>query len=234
MKMIILTAYMLDFILGDPENWPHPVRLIGRLINGLDKSLNSTDVKTPAKLIFRGSILMILVIAITAIMVWGVHFILSSFHQFLGYIFYIYLAYTTLAVKNLSQAAMQIYDFLKKDQTESARKALSMIVGRDTTNLNENQISRAVIETVAENFSDGVMAPLFYLFLGGPLLAIVYKAINTMDSMIGYKNQQYLYFGRCAAKLDDLANWIPARVSVVFFNGCRHDQRIEQQKTPGE
>ncbi|RQD69660.1 MAG: cobalamin biosynthesis protein CobD [Tindallia sp. MSAO_Bac2] len=215
--MVILTAYILDSILGDPEKWPHPVRFIGALISYLDKKLNIREIKSPVKLVYRGALLTALVIMITVLLVVSIQLLLSSIHWILGNLFYAYLAYTTLAVKNLSQAAMQIYSYLEAGDIDSARYSLSMIVGRDTNNLSESEITRAAIETVAENFSDGVIAPIVYLFLGGPMLAILYKAINTMDSMIGYRNQKYLYFGRCAARLDDVANWIPARASVFFL-----------------
>ncbi len=215
--MMILTAYLLDQLLGDPEHWPHPVRFIGKMITMLEKILYPGKKSSNKELFFRGLLLMVLVLMGTALLVIAFQELFESLHWTMNLIFSIYLAYTTIAVKNLHQVSTQIYDYLAGEDLESARQALSMIVGRETTNLDESEISRAVIETVAENFSDGVVAPLFYLFLGGPLLAILYKAINTMDSMIGYKNQRYLYFGRSAARLDDLANMIPARISALLL-----------------
>lgn len=215
--MIIVTAYLLDQLLGDPEKWPHPVRLIGKMIQMFEKILYPKKTQLKNTLLLRGFLLTVLVLMGTTLIIIGFQKIFASLHWILGLVFSIYLAYTTLAVKNLQQASVEIYNYLEKDDLIRARKSLSMIVGRETDNLDESEVTRAVIETVAENFSDGVVAPLLYLFLGGPLLATIYKAINTMDSMIGYKNQRYLYFGRFAARLDDLVNIIPARISTLFL-----------------
>ncbi|SFH52826.1 adenosylcobinamide-phosphate synthase [Tindallia magadiensis] len=215
--MIIISAFLLDWLLGDPENWPHPVRYIGKLITFLENKLRSEKQRTSKQEMLAGFLLTIMVIFITLVSTWLLQRLFSSVHIFLGVVFYTYLAYTTIAVTSLNTSAMNVYEKLCSQDIEGARYYLSMIVGRDTDRLDESEITKAVIETVAENYSDGVVAPILYLFIGGPLLALTYKAINTMDSMIGYKNEEYIFFGRFAAKLDDVANWIPARLSVLFL-----------------
>ncbi len=132
----------------------------------------------------------------------------------------IWLAYTTLATRSLHRESSRVIEALREGRLNTARERLAMIVSRDTGQLEEKEILRAVIETVAENISDGIIAPLFYLALGGPLGAIAYKAVNTMDSMVGYQNDRYVYFGWCAARFDDLANWVPARLSGLILVGA--------------
>jgi len=139
------------------------------------------------------------------------------FSEIFGIIFSIFLAYTTLSIRGLKDAGFKVLNALQKNDLPEARKALSMIVGRDTTNLEEPEIVRATIETVAENSSDGGIAPLLYLIIGGVPLAMTYKAINTLDSMLGYKNERYLHFGWASAKLDDLVNWVPARITGLLL-----------------
>ncbi|SDY24270.1 adenosylcobinamide-phosphate synthase CbiB [Tindallia californiensis] len=215
--MIIISAFLLDLLLGDPEDWPHPVRCIGKLITFLEGKLRSEKQRNSKYEMVMGFLLTIIVVCVTIISAWSLQRLFSSIHVSLGFVFSVYLAYTTIAVKSLTTSAMNVYEKLCSQDIEGARYYLSMIVGRDTECLDESDITKAVIETVAENFSDGVVAPILYLFVGGPLLALTYKAINTMDSMIGYKNEKYIFFGRFAAKLDDAANWVPARLSVFFL-----------------
>lgn len=211
-------GFLLDLLFGDPQYMPHPVRLIGKLIGISEKFLlGKADVKADKEKQKRGVILAVIVPAVTAaataVLLLGAYWI----HPFMGVAAEAVMTYQLLAVKCLKEESMKVYGFLKERQTEAARKAVSMIVGRDTAVLDEEGIAKAAIETVAENTSDGVIAPMLYTALGGPVLGFFYKAINTMDSMVGYKNEKYLYFGRAAAKLDDFVNFLPARISACLM-----------------
>lgn len=214
--MMVVWAYLLDQWLADPPHWPHPVKVIGRLVHQLEQWLYPSK-GTRNRQLVGGLGLVVMVLAITMSVTWLSLKLVTGIHPLLGYGFSVYLAYTSLSAKGLKLAALEVLQPLESKDIEEARKKLSQIVGRDTGALSEEGIGRAVVETVAENFSDGVIAPLFYLVIGGVPLAILYKAVNTMDSMIGYKNDRYVYFGRAAAKVDDVMNWIPARLSVVFL-----------------
>lgn len=203
----------MDLILGDPYVLPHPVRLIGRMISGLEKILYNQKKNN----VLRGSILVAAVLlstmAVTA-------FILVSaykIHMFAGMFVETVMTYQILAAKCLRVESMKVYHCLEKNDIAAARKAVSMIVGRDTQNLTEEGVAKAAVETVAENTSDGIIAPMIYAAVGGPVAAFMYKAVNTMDSMIGYKSEKYLYFGRCAAKVDDALNYVPARISAFLM-----------------
>ena len=211
--LIILFAFILDLILGDPHWQLHPVRLIGGLIEFLEDNLRKT--KIPLKI--SGGLLVIFIVGFTL----GISFLLIKFAYWLNYYSGILLSsvlvYFTIAPRNLYDESMKIYSFLKKGNLESARKSLSMIVGRDTNKLSESEVIRASVETVAENGVDAVISPLFYAMIGGAPLAIVYRAINTMDSMVGYKNKRYIDFGWAAARLDDFVNYIPARLSAILI-----------------
>ena len=201
-------GFILDLIFGDPYCLPHPVRLIGSLISRLEKMLYQQENKIRA-----GSLLTVLVLVITAAVSGGILAAAYYFNQAAGCVVEAVMTYQILAVKCLKTESMKVYHALKDQTIEDARKAVSMIVGRDTTVLDQEGVTKAAVETVAENTSDGVIAPLIYLAVGGPVLGFVYKAVNTMDSMIGYKNDRYLDFGRTAAKLDDLVNYLPSRIS---------------------
>ena len=211
--LIILFAFILDLILGDPHWQLHPVRLIGRLIEFLEDNLRKT--KIPLKI--SGGLLVIFIVGFTL----GISFLLIKFAYWLNYysglLLSSVLVYFAIAPRNLYDESMKIYSFLKKGDLESARKSLSMIVGRDTNKLSESEVIRASVETVAENGVDAVISPLFYAMIGGAPLAIVYRAINTMDSMVGYKNKRYIDFGWAAARLDDFVNYIPARLSAILI-----------------
>jgi adenosylcobinamide-phosphate synthase len=213
---MILTAFILDLLLGDPPWLPHPVRGIGWLIKRSEMVLRRFT-RSPGSEKIAG-ILLVLLIVLT---VYGFSAVLlffaSSFSSFLGFIAAVFLAYTTLAARDLARSARNVLVHLEDGDIVGARQALSMIVGRDTADLDEQGIMRAVVETVAENTSDGVIAPLFYLALGGPALAMAYKAVNTLDSMVGYRNAAYKNFGWAAARLDDLANFVPARITAVLL-----------------
>ncbi len=211
-------GFLLDLILGDPYNFPHPVRLIGRLISTIEKRyLGEGDAKNLSGEQKRsyGRRLVIIVCTTTFLITAFILFLAYAIHPIAGCLVELILTYQTLALKCLCRESKKVYACLTQKTLEDARYAVSMIVGRDTQNLSPIGVAKAAIETVAENTSDGEIAPMLYLALGGPILGLTYKAINTMDSMVGYKNDRYLDFGRCAAKLDDLVNFLPARISAL-------------------
>ncbi|MGN0298492.1 MAG: adenosylcobinamide-phosphate synthase CbiB [Lachnospiraceae bacterium] len=212
------SGFLLDLILGDPYWLPHPIRLIGNWIGWLEKCLLKSEMQDSKK--FRQGIwLVFLVLTATVTAAGGLLIAAYSIHNYVGVVVESIMTYQILATKCLKVESMKVYRALQKNDLEGARYAVSMIVGRDTAVLNETGVTKAAVETVAENTSDGVIAPMFYLAIGGPVLGFFYKAINTMDSMVGYKNDKYLYFGRAAAKLDDVVNYIPARISAYLMIG---------------
>lgn len=216
----LLFAFILDLAIGDPRWLPHPVRMLGAAINKTEGFLRK-EFTTPSEEKTAG-ILLVLIITIPAYMITYivVKAILWSSHgvfALLGMILLIYITSTTLALRELIRSAQLVIESVKDNSLSAARRKLAMIVGRDTGELSEEGVLRATVETLAENLSDGVIAPLFYLVIGGLPLAITYKAINTLDSMVGYKNERYLNFGKVAAKLDDIANYIPARITGVLI-----------------
>ena len=212
----IVLGYILDLIIGDPHWLYHPVQLIGRLITFLEKVLLKKDDKDETKYI-KGAVLAVLVLFITGAVVILFLAVFYNISIAAGCIAETIMCYQILAVKSLRVESMKVYTALKQEGIEQARIAVSMIVGRDTMQLDNHGVIRAAVETVAENTSDGVIAPLFYMLIGGAVLGFTYKAINTMDSMVGYKNDKYQWFGTAAAKLDDVVNFIPARVSAVLM-----------------
>lgn len=214
--LAFVIGFLMDWMFGDPYWLPHPIRFIGNLISGLEKRLLKEDLEDSIKL-RRGIYLVVLVLSITVLVSAGILLGAYKIHIILGLVVESIMTYQILAMKCLKVESMKVYYALKENDVESARYAVSMIVGRDTNVLNETGIAKAAIETVAENTSDGVIAPMLYLAIGGPIFGFFYKAINTMDSMVGYKNDKYLYFGRAAAKLDDVANFIPARISAYLM-----------------
>ncbi len=217
-KLIILVmviAYLLDLIIGDPYSFPHPVRFIGNLIRFTEGKIRKIF-KSKNQLKIGGFLLWIITVGFTSL-VTGLILNLLCINN----IFYVIIAsiilYTTLSTKCLADEAKKIYEVLKTGDIEKSRKQLSYIVGRDTTSLSENEIIRATVETVAENTVDGIISPMMYGFIGGPVLAMAYKAINTLDSMVGYKNEKYGDIGFASAKIDDIANFIPARITPFFM-----------------
>ncbi|MBS4007290.1 MAG: cobalamin biosynthesis protein CobD [Clostridium sp.] len=211
--MLIFLAFLLDGLIGDPRWLPHPVVCFGKLISLLEKWLYNAN-HSERSLLLKGALLVLVVLFTVYGFSFGLISIFSIIHPLAEAALTVVLLATTLATRSLWQAAEDIYFPLRNGKILEARQAVSMVVGRDTAELDEREISRAAVETVAENTVDGVTAPLFYALLGGAPLALLYKAINTMDSMLGYKNDRYLCFGRAAAKLDDAANWLPARLTV--------------------
>ena len=207
----ILAGYLLDLCLGDPHSMPHPVRAIGNLIVWLEKYLRPAGKKHATERGERraGVLFVSLVQPATGSVAGAILWISRLGGIWIQTVVEAVMTYYLLAARSLRDESMAVCRKLEAGEIEGARYAVSMIVGRDTKPLSEAGIARAAVETVAENASDGVIAPLFYLAIGGPLLGWLYKAVNTMDSMVGYKNDRYLHFGRAAAKLDDLVNLIP-------------------------
>lgn len=213
-----LSGFLLDQLLGDPYRLPHPIRLIGSLIAKIDKwLLKEDDIRNQRKELKKGFILVVFVLVVTGLVTSLILLSAYRIHLYAGILVETVMTYQILAVKSLKVESMKVYYCLKGGDLIAARKAVSMIVGRDTESLDEQGVAKAAIETVAENTSDGVIAPMLYTALGGPILGFLYKAANTMDSMVGYKNERYLYLGRTAAKLDDVVNYIPARISAYLL-----------------
>ncbi len=207
----IILGFTIDAFLGDPYALPHPIRLIGRLISALEKFVRSHF----KNLRSGGSFLGITVIFLSAAVPFFILFFAYKLNIFVGVIAEGILCYYLIAPKCLRDESMKVYRALEEKNTEKARAAVSMIVGRDTEKLDESCIIRAAVETVAENTSDGVTAPLMYISLGGAALGFIYKAVNTMDSMVGYKNEKYADLGYFAAKLDDVLNYVPSRLTAL-------------------
>lgn len=212
----LAVGFLLDMFFGDPYCLPHPVRWIGSLIAFLDRHLRK-EPDSPAEKRRRGFLLVALMLLICGSVTFMGLYIVYHIHRAAGIVAESILCYQMLSMKCLKTESMKVYQALQAEDMESARKAVSMIVGRDTDKLDQTGIIKAAVETVAENTSDGVIAPMFYLALGGGILGILYKTINTMDSMVGYKNEKYLDFGRYAAKLDDAANYIPSRLAALLM-----------------
>ena len=213
----LLLGFLLDLLLGDPRWLPHPIRAIGALIAGLEKLLRKIFPKNQGGEMAGGVALVILVLALSGGFTLLVLWLCGKVGLWLRFLAETILCFQLLATRSLKGESMKVYKALKAGDLEGARCAVSMIVGRDTQRLDEAGVARAAVETVAENASDGVIAPLIFLAIGGAPLGMVYKAVNTMDSMVGYKNDRYLWFGRCAAKLDDLVNFIPARLAGLLM-----------------
>ena len=208
----ILVGFIMDLIIGDPHWMYHPVRLIGKLITFLEDMLRETFPKTKDGERKSGFVLVVLVCGISVFTVWGLMKLAYYLNFWCGFLLEVIMCYQLFAVRSLKDESMKVYKELAKQDLEASRKAVSMIVGRDTENLTIEGVIKATVETIAENTSDGTLAPMFYMFIGGPVLGWFYKAVNTMDSMVGYKNEKYLNFGRYAAKFDDVMNFIPARL----------------------
>ncbi|MHB1348109.1 MAG: adenosylcobinamide-phosphate synthase CbiB [Candidatus Humimicrobiaceae bacterium] len=244
LPLMILAGFIADLIFGDPQWFPHPVRLIGRFAGKLENSLiNRTGNKKIAGTLFAVAVILVsaaaaalltlpffVIAARPALSLIGMMYIeessnivallknnLSIAMASLGFILSAFLIYSSLAIKDLKVESMKVYESLKSCKIEDARFALSRIVSRDTEGLKEEDIIRAAVETVAENSVDGILSPMFYAFLGGPVAAVAFKAASTLDSMVGYKNNKYKDFGMASAKIDDWTNFIPARLSIALF-----------------
>jgi adenosylcobinamide-phosphate synthase len=217
---ILIPAFLLDLAMGDPRWLPHPVRIIGKGIAAMEYLLTKPfSMKVQEKL--AGIVLAFVIVFSTFLLAYitekWILFGTQGIYKVIGIVLLVYLTSTTLATKELLRAGFKVIEAIREDNIRLGRKRLGMIVGRDVDNLDKKDILKATIETLSENLSDGVIAPLFYLTLGGMPLGLTYKAINTLDSMVGYKNDRYIRFGWASARFDDLANYIPARISGLLI-----------------
>lgn len=210
-------GFLMDLLIGDPHWIYHPIRLVGHLISGLEKALRCVFPGTQKGELAAGAALLLLVSGITAGTAWGLLALAGLIHPYVRFGLETVMCCQLLATKSLKDETMKVYTALKAGDVEGARRAVSMVVGRDTDALDDIGITKAAVETVAENTSDGIVAPLLFMVIGGAPLGYFYKAVNTMDSMVGYKNERYLYFGRAAAKFDDVVNYLPARLSALLM-----------------
>ena len=222
--LAIFLGFLLDCMFGDPHWLPHPVRWMGKAISLLEGWLRKGFPATEIGERIAGTLLWLVVAGGSFAITMGVLLVCGQVSPWLRFALEVLICYQTLAARSLMVESMKVYPPLSSGDLTEARRAVSMIVGRDTENLTGEQVAKAAVETVAENTSDGLIAPLFYLVLGGIFgmaapMGIFYKAVNTMDSMLGYKNSRYLYFGRTAAKMDDLFNFLPARLSGLLMIG---------------
>ncbi|MCI5550266.1 MAG: adenosylcobinamide-phosphate synthase CbiB [Clostridiales bacterium] len=215
--LLMLGGFILDGIFGDPAWLVHPVVIMGKAITALEKFLRKRLPNTPEGERLGGRILAMALPVGTLLITGGICWLFYRISPILGFAIELLWCAQALAAKGLAQESTNVYRELVKGDLPASRRAVSRIVGRDTAELTSEGVTKAAVETVAENASDGVIAPLFYMMLGGAPLALVYKAINTMDSMVGYKNEKYLNFGRAAAKLDDAANYLPSRIAALLW-----------------
>ncbi len=213
----VLCGFVLDCLLGDPEKMPHPVVWMGKAISRLETWLRRCLPPEPGKERAAGLILAAVLPAGTLLVSGGLCWLFWRIHPLLGLALQILWCWQALSMRCLVRESRNVYRCLKKEGLEAGRRAVARIVGRDTGRLSQEGVVKATVETVAENFSDGVLAPMLYMLIGGAPLALAYKAINTMDSMVGYKNERYLHFGRAAARLDDAANYLPSRIAALLW-----------------
>jgi adenosylcobinamide-phosphate synthase len=211
--LILPTAFALDWVLGDPRWQYHPIRIMGKAIEILEPTFRSLTKNQ----VLAGALFTFSLIAITFCTALILTRLCWTVSPFTGFMVETILIYFCISAKDLEKSAMNVYRLLVENNIEKARKELAMIVGRDTAQLSKEAVSRACVETIAENLVDGVIAPLFFAALGGAPLALAYKMTNTLDSMVGYKNEKYLLFGKASARMDDVANYLPARLSILFI-----------------
>lgn len=211
--LILFLALLIDVVVGDPHWLPHPVVIIGRLINFLDRKLRCVWLNER----FAGIMMLFLVVTSTVAATWILLQAFTALLPLAGWIATVLVSSTCLAARSLHKESARVATALVAGDLPAARRYLSFIVGRDTDLLDEPEMWRAVVETVAENTSDGIIAPLFWLTIGGPVAAMAYKAVSTLDSMVGYRNQRYLHMGWASARMDDLLNYIPARLSALLL-----------------
>jgi len=209
----VMTAVALDLLLGDPRWMPHPVKIMGRFALMLEPAVRRIIPSART----AGIAAAVAVIGCSGLAAWALVRLAGALHPWAADAMSIFLIYTSVAARDLAHHSAAVFRSLEARDLELAKERVSWIVGRDTKNMNEEDVIRAAVESVAENTSDGVIAPLFYAFLFGPVGAIVYKSINTLDSTFGYKNERYIDFGWCPAKIDDLANWAPARITALLI-----------------
>jgi len=227
LPVIVLIGFLLDQVLGDPHHWPHPVVGIGNVIALLERHFNLGDPEARRQ---RGVLLTFLVVGGSYLLTWATVLGANALHPLLGLGVSAYFIFTSLAGKSLLDAGQSVLVPLTRGDLSEARLRLAWLVSRDTDNLTEGEIVRGTIETLAENFVDGILSPLFYAALGGAPLAMAFKAISTLDSMVGYRNERYEEFGWFSARTDDWANYVPARLSVLFLllAGCLRRMPVRQ------
>lgn len=213
----LVLGFILDLLIGDPHFLYHPIRLVGNLISVTEKGLRKIFPKTEKGELTAGVFLVLIVTGISTAVPCLLLYGARRLNPWLYFAVQTVMCYQLLATRSLKDESMKVCDRLKAEDLPGARYAVSMIVGRDTQVLDETGVTKAAVETVAENTSDGIIAPMLFLAIGGAGLGYFYKSINTMDSMVGYKNEKYLYFGRAAAKLDDVVNFLPSRISALLM-----------------
>ena len=216
-KYAIIIGFLIDCILGDPQNPLHPIRFLGYINNLGIRLYDKLNIKKPKIQFIYGMLMNVFILSFVFFIFLGLVNIFYKINFYLGVVFEIIMSYFIIAPKCLYTESMKVFKALKNNDIEKARLYLSYIVGRDTKSLKEEKIIKATIETIAENLSDGVIAPLIFLAIGGVPLGMVYKAVNTLDSMVGYKNEKFMYFGKFSARLDDVFNFIPARISAILM-----------------
>lgn len=209
----LLVGYVLDLIFGDPYSFPHPVKFIGNSISALEKMFFSTKINK----FISGVITCVIIVGGSYFITFLIVNLSYNLNYYLGFFIESFISYTIFSSKCLKMEAIKIYEKVKTKNLDDSRKALSYIVGRDTKELSFSDIIKATIETVAENTVDGVFTPIFFMIIGGVPLAMAFKAVSTLDSMIGYRNEKYERFGKFSARLDDVCNFIPARLSLLVF-----------------
>ena len=211
--LALIVGFLMDCVLGDPAALPHPVVLIGKGISLCEKLLRPRFPQTEKGQLAAGAVMVVIMVLCTGVVSFLILWLCWLLNRWVFFAVCCIMSWQILAARCLQQEAEKVHDCLKREDLPAARRQVSMLVGRDTENLTAQQVTKATVETVAENSSDGVIAPMFWMLLLGPVGGFMYKAINTMDSMVGYKNDRYLFFGRAAAKTDDVANYLPARFS---------------------
>ncbi|WP_429369451.1 adenosylcobinamide-phosphate synthase CbiB [Paenibacillus sp. DS2015] len=227
---IVITAYVIDLWIGDPRWLPHPVIFMGKAIKRIEKLIRRYF-SQPAALKKAGILLPIVLVGGSFALTWGILKGLYMIQPWAAWIAESIFIATTIAVKGLRAAGMEVFGHLSRGDLPAARHALSMIVGRDTEHLEESEIVRGTVETVAENIVDAIVSPLFYALIGGAPLAIAYRAVNTLDSMVGYKNEKYMNLGWASARLDDIANYIPARITAVLLIISARIMRLDYKRS---
>ena len=229
--MVLLTAiilgFILDFIFGDPRWLPHPICFIGKLISVTEKAVRRFTGEKPEGLLMGGFVLVVIVLGVSFAVPYFILHFAEMYSPVLAFVIETFMFYQIFAMRSLKEASMQVCEALRAGDLPEARKKLSWIVGRDTAELTEEEVAKAAVETVAENTVDGIISPLFFFFIGGLPLAVLYRAANTMDAMLGYKNDKYLYFGRTAARVDDVLNFIPARITGILLVITAFFQRFD-------
>ena len=215
--LALILGFCVDLILGDPRGLPHPVQGMGWLIEKLETLLRRVFPASPRGQMAAGGYLVVLVVGLTGVTTGGVLYLAELVHPALCFLLEVVICWQILATKSLRTESMKVVRALQSGTLDDGRRTVSMIVGRDTAQLSEEEVLNAAVETVAENTADGILAPLIWAAVLGPVGGMCYKAVNTMDSMVGYKNDRYLYFGRTAAKLDDVCNFLPSRIAGLLM-----------------